>query len=73
MGSLVRWVWLSEQEEVPMVVGSRSSLAVEEWLMVVGLVEVVVVVVGHGAVGSPESVVVGELEEDEPIPQVVEP
>lgn len=56
-----------------MVVGSRSSLAVEEWLMVVGLVEVVVVVVGHGAVGSPESVVVGELEEDEPIPQVVEP
>jgi hypothetical protein len=55
-----------------MVVGSRSSLAVEEWLMVVGLVEVVVVV-GHGDVGSPESVVVGELEEDEPIPQVVEP
>ena len=44
-----------------MVVVSMWSAALEEWLMMVGFVEVVVVVV-HGGVENPKSTAAVELE-----------
>jgi hypothetical protein len=48
-------VWLSVQEVVPLVVRWWWPVALEAWLMVVGFVEVVVDVAGHGDVVNPES------------------